>query len=80
MINNNGIKLTTNLTELIREGIKSYATKIDINRNKIESALSGNEEKLALGDIEELVLINEALQEHINEAEKLLNKPIPRGM
>lgn len=80
MINNNGVKLTTNLTELIREGINSYASKIDTNRNEIKLALSGNEKKLSLGDIEERVLVNEALQKQINEAEDLLSKPVQRGL
>lgn len=79
MINNNGIKLTSGLIEIIQEGIKSYSGKIEDNRTRIEQAISNKENELSVAQVEELVLINQVLQKQINEAEGILNTPVARG-
>lgn len=79
MINNNGINLTSDLIEIIREGIKSYSRIIEDNRALIERVISNKGSELSVGQVEELVLINQALQKCINEAESILNKPVTRG-
>lgn len=72
--------MTKGTIELLREGINSYVKKIDSNKDRIQKALNGNEDKLALGDIEELVSINNALQKQVNEAEAMMHQPIARGI
>lgn len=79
MINNNGIDLTSDLIEIIREGIKSYSRIIEDNRALIERVISNKGSELSVSQVEELVLINQALQKCINEAESILNKPVTRG-
>ena len=79
MINNNGINLTSGLIEIIREGIKSYSRIIEDNRALIERVISNKGSELSVSQVEELVLINQALQKCINEAESILNKPVTRG-
>ena len=80
MINNSGFKLTSGLIEIIKEGISSYCEQIENNQDKISKALLEKDSELSVGQIEELVLINQALQKQINEAEEILNKPTPRGI
>ena len=79
MINNNGINLTSGLIEIIREGIKSYSRIIEDNRALIERVISNKGSELSVSQVEELVLINQALQKCINEAESILNKPVTKG-
>ena len=79
MINNNGINLTSGLIEIIREGIKSYSRIIEDNRALIERVISNGGSELSVGQVEELVLINQSLQKCINEAESILNKPVTKG-
>ncbi|MDT2813751.1 MULTISPECIES: hypothetical protein [Vagococcus] len=80
MINNSGFKLTSGMIEIIKEGISSYCEQIENNQDKISKALLEKDSELSVGQIEELVLINQALQKQINEAEEILNKPTPRGI
>lgn len=81
MMNYQGkFNMTEGTIELFREGINSYVKKIESNKDRIQKALNGNEERLALGDIEELVSINDALQKQINEAEAMMHQPIARGI
>ena len=79
MINNNGINLTSGLIEIIREGIKSYSRIMEDNRALIERVIYNKGRELSVGQVEELVLINKALQKCVNEAESILNKPGARG-
>lgn len=79
MINNNGINLTSGLIKIIQEGIKSYSGIIEDNRTLIEQAISNKGNELSVGQVEELVLINQTLQKCINEAESILNKPVTKG-
>lgn len=80
MINNSGFKLTSGMIEIIKEGISSYCEQIENNQDKISKALLEKDSELSVGQIEELVLINQALQKQINETEEILNKPTPRGI
>lgn len=80
MINNSGFKLTSGIISIIKEGIRSYCEQIENNQDKISKALLEKDSELSVGQIEELVLINQALQKQINEAEEILNKPTPRGI
>lgn len=80
MMNNSGFKLTKGIIEIIKEGISSYCEQIEDNQDKISKALLEKDSELSVGQIEELVLINQTLQKQINEAEEILNKPTSRGI
>lgn len=80
MMNNTALRLTSNMIDIIKEGIKAQTEKINSNKSRIKLALNDAENSLTVEQIEEMILVNQVLQKQINEAEELLNKPTPRGI
>lgn len=81
MLNSNGgFRLTSNMIDIIKEGVNVQATKINKNKEKIKLALIDKDNSLTVEQIEEMILVNQVLQKQINEAEEILNKPMPRGI
>lgn len=79
-MNNNGLRLTSNMVDIIKEGIKAQTEKINSNKSRIKLALNDTENSLTVEQIEEMILVNQVLHKQINEAEEILNKPMPRGI